>query len=500
MYGYIYTFLLSFATTLFCLQWYQSAHYPILLPLNLALIVVITTIAIVKKHPILHYLQFGLIGSLIALISVSHTTHTQTPATLDYYATEQFIELSGVITAEPDHRPLQSKYTIAAQSITVHGTTKPVQGKVLFTDRRQWPIFEYGDTVTVRGVLQTPGLINGTFAYDNYLSRYDIYSVMYSGGINKVATPITWYHVPLRTMFSIKQNFEAQINKIFPEPHASFMAGLLTGSRKGIPQQVLDDFQVTGLTHIIAISGYNITLIISLVVGLLFWLPRKHQLLPACIAIVGFTLFVGASAAVVRACIMGLLGLLALHTNSVNSARVTVLWTLFFMTVWNPKYLWYDAGFQLSFLAVLGLLECAPFLEPFCKRLPKTLAIRESIQMTLAAQIAAAPLIVLLFNNFSTVAPLANVLIAPFIPLAMLFGTIGVVSSYVFFPLGQAIAYLAWACLQYVIYIAQWLGQVPYASLQTQVSHWQIALLYYAGIVCIVLWYQNTFGKSKHTV
>ena len=268
------------------------------------------------------------------------------------------------------------------------------------------------------------------------------------------------------------------------------MAGLLTGSRRGIPTDLLEAFNATGLTHIIAISGYNITIVIAIISSMLFWLPFKIRFFPAVTAIVAFTIFVGASAAVIRAAIMGILGLIALKNGRTTTVRISILWTAFFMIAWNPKVLWYDAGFQLSFLAVIGLTELGTLLDTVFARVPKTLAIRESLQMTVAAQIAAVPLIIILFRRCSLIAPLANLLIAPVIPLAMLFGSLGTVISFGLFPLGQLFSYLGWACLTWIILIANICSSIPYASLELNLPTWTL-VFYYGTIVMFVHW-KNT--------
>ena len=265
------------------------------------------------------------------------------------------------------------------------------------------------------------------------------------------------------------------------------MAGLLTGSRRGIPEHLMNDFNVTGLTHIIAISGYNITIVIAVISGMLFWLPLKVRFFPSIVAIIAFTLFVGASAAVVRASIMGILGLLALQTGRQSEVRLTILWTLFFMLLWNPKYLWYDAGFQLSFLAVLGLVEIAPYLDPLFKHIPKTLGIREALQMTIAAQISAVPLILFLFGRLSLIAPIANLMVAPFIPLAMLFGFFGTVTSFLWFPLGQLIGYIGWGCLEWIILVAHTLANLPFASIELGKISGITISIYYVALGLLVL-------------
>jgi len=157
------------------------------------------------------------------------------------------------------------------------------------------------------------------------------------------------------------------------------------------------------------------------------------------------------------------------------------------MLIWNPKYLWYDAGFQLSFLAVLGLTELSPHLDRLFQRVPKILGIREALQMTIAAQLTAVPLIVVLFGQLSLVAPIANVLVAPAIPPAMLFGFIGTILSTIWFPLGQLFAFLAWACLQWIVIVATALAYVPFASVETPAVGTMLVVLYYGGLVLLLL-------------
>jgi competence protein ComEC len=245
---------------------------------------------------------------------------------------------------------------------------------------------------------------------------------------------------------------------------ASLLTGLLTGSRGGMPEELLESFRVAGLSHIVAISGYNITIIITLVGGMLFWVPLKKRfpLLVAGIAL--FTLFVGASASVVRAAVMGVLGLLALQQNRKADIRLLVLWSAFFMLLINPRQLWFDAGFQLSFLAVIGLAELSRPVGKALARLPETLGIRESLTATMSAQISTLPLTMLVFKQLSLVAPFANLLVAPLIPLAMLLGFIGTVLGFAWEPLGLPPSYLAWGLLNMIIVIGKSAASLPYAA------------------------------------
>lgn len=478
-----YYFLGAFCLTLFSLQWWQDPQYPHELWLVLFACI---PIGWRWRWPVA-----ASAGVIIALAMVGRTTHVTTVNSVDSYATEQTVVLTGKIVAEPDRRPLKTKYTIAVNQVrTSSGVVhNGVHGLVLVTDHAMWPSYHYGDTITAKGTLERPEQIE-TFAYDRYLSRFNVYAVMYRGSLRLVHEESVWsIH---RALFAIKQAFESQINRLYGEPHASFMAGLLTGSRRGIPEGLMEDFNVTGLTHIIAISGYNITIIIAIISSLLCWLPVKVRFYPAVIAIVLFTIFVGASAAVVRAAIMGILGLIALQLGRLSTVRLTVLWTLFFMLCYNPKYLWYDAGFQLSFLAVVGLTELSPLLDRWFSWAPTTLGIRESLQMTIAAQLAAVPLIVTLFGRLSLIAPIANMLVAPLLPLAMLFGFLGTTMSMVWFPLGQLCAFIGWGCLEWVLFVTKICSKAPLASVDITMGPLDLAIYY----ILLLAYVYHTYKRS----
>lgn len=539
-----YAFLISFICTTFFLKWWQLPQYPNELWILVGLLGFFGILGLMlhEGRRTGALIAAGTLGLAIAFTIVARTTHLPAPHTLDWYATGKNAAITGHIAREPDRRPLVTKYTIAAHAIN----DTPVTGLVLINDYAQFPEYEYGDTVTVQGKLKKPGPIE-KFQYDKYLSRYGIYSVMYRGKIqvtenvsqgekifmgnvdstrspqaadvqknaesrseeeffSREKQPTMATFIPLSpreknsssaafylfsTLYSLKSRFEYQINRIFPEPHASLLAGLLTGSRRGIPDHLLESFNATGLTHIIAISGYNITIIIAIITSCLFFLPLRKRLIPATLSIVLFTILVGAEASVIRAAIMGVLGLLALHTGRQKESRLLILWTIFLMLAVNPKYLWYDAGFQLSFLAVIGLVEISPLLAPYLKRVPHAFAIHESLQMTIAAQWFAIPWIAYLFGRISLISPIANILVTLPVPLAMLFGFVGVTVSFISFPPGQLISYAAWFFLEFVIQTATTLARVPFASIDIPYVTSASIIAYYLFLVAWLIWWKR---------
>jgi competence protein ComEC len=424
-----------------------------------------------KKIPAL-LLGLSILGLSLGWLRFDLAQHEANPGTLDFYNdSEERVQIVGIVTEDPDRRADHTKLTIAVSSLqllTENNNTNvnndhDTSGNVLVKLARL-PAYDYGDELRITGQLQTP-FETAEFSYKDYLARYGVHSVMYYPR----ATRLSKNHGNFffAALYAFKQNFEAKINQIFPEPQASFEAGLLTGSRRGIPDAILADFNETGLTHIIAISGYNIALVIAFAVGLFGQrVARRWQFPLVASLVITFTLFVGAGPSVVRAAITGLLAFYALTEGRQYHIGLAITATAAVMVAWTPAILLNDVSFQLSFAAVLGLLFVAPVFEKWAEKIPNKFAIRESLLMTMSAQVTAVPLIVFYFDRLSLVSPLANVLVAPAIPLAMLAGFLAVLVGWIFLPAGIILGFAAYGLLNYILWIAEKLAAVPLASVE----------------------------------
>ena len=292
----------------------------------------------------------------------------------------------------------------------------------------------------------------------------------------------------LRLLYEMKRGMRHVIERLYPEPSAGLLAGLLTGDRDGIAKSESDAFRRSGLTHILAISGYNITLVLAVIGSLLFFLPFRWRFGPSVVAVIAFAILAGASASVVRAAIMGVLQLAAAHAGREKSMRLLILWTLWLMAMWNPLSLWYDAGLQLSFLAVVGLCELTPVFEKALRRLPSFPGLREALSVTLAAQCFAVPWTAFLFGDVSLVSLPANLLVAPAIPVAMAAGGLSLVAGSVSDPAGQLIAILGWMALEWICLVARTLSSLPFAALENvEIPTWAIVAYYASLFVAIRL-------------
>jgi competence protein ComEC len=485
--------VMTFSLVIFLLVMFIYFYHP---QIVIIIIIILILLALLPQKVIPTKWSWFLILLICSGLGIFRTQldqHSPTPQDIDYYNDwEEKIVITGMICDEPDLRPEISKYTVCVQKITTSEFEREVRGQILVNTNR-YPEYQYGDLILVKGNIKTP-IVFESFSYRDYLSRYGIYSVIYQAQVERLESQQGESLFSL--LFNTKQTFESIINRIYAEPHGSFMRGLLLGSRTGIPEQLMEKFNLTGLTHIIAISGFNITIIIAIIMGLFSFLPRKISFYLAVIAIILFTLLVGASAAVVRASIMGIIGLIALNSGRQSNINLTILLTAAVMIIWNPRILWFDIGFQLSFLAVLGLIYVAPLIEKYFRFMPQQFGLKEALIMTISAQITAMPIIIYHFHRFSIISPLTNLLVAPAIPFAMLFGFLASLLYFINYALSLSIGFVGYLLLEYIIWIVNLTSNLPYASVDIYfVGKWMIAGYY--GFLLMVIWKTKRLGEAS---
>lgn len=392
------------------------------------------------------------------------------------YYLGQEVEWLVRIDAEVDVRRTGQKLIVEV----VEGGMGGLKGRVLLNVPK-YPVYSYGDVLSVRGLLEEP-FETDEFSYKKYLERYAVYGVMKRPYVGVVGSEVN--NPFYKGVFALKVRIQERINQLWSEPYASFESGLLLGARKGIPDYLMEAFNVTGLTHIIAISGYNISLVIVLVGAAFARFSRKKRVIMSFVFVVVFTVLVGMSAAVVRAAIMGSIGLFALYFGRSTMVTLTLVMSALLMNIWNPKILPYDVGFQLSFAATCGIVYIAPRIEKWFVWLPEAGGIREALQMTIAAQISTLPIILFHFGRLSIVSPLANVLVAPFIPLSMATGAIAFVLSLISNWLGMIAAGVTWVFLEIIIQLTLLCARVPFASIE--VGDFDLFLVCFSYII---MWY-----------
>ena len=361
----------------------------------------------------------------------------------------------------------------------------------------------YGDRVVLSGLLQAPP-DGEEFSYADYLAGQGVYS--YIPYAQVAVMERGQGNVFLDWVYMVKANALGRIYRYLPDPEASLMAGILLGIESGIPAPVEKAFQDTGTSHIIAISGFNITIVVGLFMALFGrLLGRRWGTLAAAIGIVLYTLLVGADAAVVRAAIMGGLALgarqLGRRQHGLNSLALAAA----AMALFNPHILW-DVGFQLSFAATLGLvwyadpLQCRTIValsrllpENVVKRITAPLA--DYLLFTIAAQITTLPLIVYHFHQIPLMTLPANLAILPAQPPIMVVGGLSLLLGKLADPLGQITAYLVYPFVAYTIRVVGWFALIPGTVWLTGQLSLGILLVYYVLLVWLTLRWDAVKGK-----
>jgi len=402
----------------------------------------------------------------------------------------RFVYLEGYISEEVVVKNNQQQLIIDVNKIKItsleNSKLEEVNGTVL-ASIFLYPEYKYGDKLIMQCDLVKPMEdTESSKNYAKYLQKQGIWSVCLNARIlqsNNGKGNYFYYYI---LMF--KNYLAGQINKLLPEPQSSFLGGLLYGAKSSLPTDLVQAFNRTGTTHIIAISGYNITILAAALAALLKGLriPRKKTFWIVVSGIVFFVIMTGASASVVRAGIMGLIVLYAKQIGRLSQVGRIIIFTAFLMLLFKPRILFFDVGFQLSFAATLGLIYISPILEKYFVKFPSRFGIKESLLSTMAAIIATTPLILFSFGRFSTVAPLVNILILPTIPYTMALGFFAVIASIIFMPLGQIVAYVTWLPLTYIIKIVEWFESFSYASVELPKLMWWLLALIYAVMIKIV--------------
>ncbi len=296
----------------------------------------------------------------------------------------------------------------------------------------------------------------------------------------------------------LRRRFVAGMQSALPEPLASFGMGLLIGQRANLPDHVYDALLMVGLVHIIAVSGYNLTIILRATEGLLKRHSKRLSLLLSLSMIGLFLLFAGASASIVRAAIISLLSLFAAYYG--RKARPLVLLMLAAaISGWlNPYYIWGDVSWYLSFLAFFGVLIVAPMvMVRLPLRLRRSLVTAVAIE-TLCAELMTIPYVLYIFGQMSFAGLIANLIVAVFVPLAMLLCLVaGLAGMLIPFVAG----WLAWPAryvLTYMLDTAELLSRIPHVFVEgIHIAAVQLATLYMALlVVTVVLWHKTKPAKN----
>jgi len=391
---------------------------------------------------------------------------------------------TGVVVREPDTRERGVLLTLALDPseggpVTVVRATVPPH-----------PVFHYGDRVRIVGTVREPTAFDTgtgrTFDYPGYLMKEGVhYEVSHAkltsesghGGSRVVSR-----------LLEMKQAWLASLSRLMPEPEASLAGGLVVGAKRSLGERWLDAFRTSGLIHLVVLSGYNLTLVANGIVRGTRRLPRGVGFALAVCGVVGFVCMVGASATVVRASVMALVGMLAAYTSRPAHLVRALAFAGGVMVLWNPFVLVFDPGFQLSFAATVGLIFAAPLMERFLTFVPAWGGVRGVVGATLATQCAVLPLLLYQVGTVSLVAPFVNLLVLPVVPFIMALVFVAGLCGMVSVTLTLPIAWGAHLLLAYVFTVVERAAALPFAAVALPPAPWWVIVLLYLGL-SVLVWY-----------
>jgi competence protein ComEC len=318
------------------------------------------------------------------------------------------------------------------------------------------------------------------FDYRDYLRSQNIFTVGSTSRIIEKSFEDNTNIIKVLSDFKLKvsKNVKSQI----PEPHASLLLGILIGTRESMPAKFEEDLSVTGTTHIIAVSGYNVNVIIAIILSFAGLIPKKMSFILAAFFLFVFLILVGINnLPALRAGIMGFALLLSMMIGR-RGGLVSFLPLSAAILMFSNPLAYKSISFQLSFVSTLGLISFSSFFENILKKIPEI--IRSELAPTLSATISTMPIILHNFGSFSLISPVVNILVLPVVPIIMAISTFYVGINLLFYRFSLIAGYIAFAPIDYMVRVISFFGNFNFSYQQFGEVHISIIVI---SIILLIL-------------
>lgn len=330
--------------------------------------------------------------------------------------------------------------------------------------------------------------------YGEYLARIGAVGTITTRAMEIVPTPDD----PGRQLEAVRRGAADALTRVLPEPEAGLAAGILIGLRDRVDRDLAAAFTTAGVSHVVAISGWNIAIVAAAIGAVAGRLGRRRRSVVTILAIVAYVAFAGASASVVRAAAMAGVVLLARESGRAGRATAALGWAATLLLLSDPELI-EDAGFQLSSLATAGLIAWATPLTAWIDRVgrghvPRWLA--ESLGVSLAAQAATLPVVLASFGRLAILSPIVNLAVVPLVAPAMAVGIVALAAGLIVAVgvpagIGAVLAAPGWVVLRMLVSIVQAAASVPFASLTLAPPFDTLAAGMSLGAIAGVTWWRR---------
>ena len=361
--------------------------------------------------------------------------------------------------------------------------------------------FKYGDKVLVFGKLSQPywsGNI-GTFNYKKYLERHHIYGVMkIKDAENIKIIARNEGNFIIGKALTLK-NMIKMINKqSLPDPQAAMLNGILLGMREDIPKQIFDMFKKSGIAHILAVSGLHVGLIL-----LMFWgflklcrIPKKIAALILILLVTLYCMVTGMRDPIFRTTIMALAVLTAIIIDREQNLYISMSLACLALLLINP-YSLFNAGFQLSFIATLGIICIAPILIEAMPLKLKPRFLFTAFAVSLSAQISVMPIVAYHFNYLSLWSVFTNIVILPIIACILALGLLASVFGILWTNLAYIFSMPNWILLTTLLRLIEFFSSMRFMYLEVQKPYIADIIGYYTLVVFVLYALYNGIKNKK---
>jgi competence protein ComEC len=368
-----------------------------------------------------------------------------------HFANGQEVSFEATILAQPQAVGSQQKFSANYDNQKIRIVTS------------RFPEINYGDLVHVSG----------------RISSQNAGALMYFPKIETLNTSSNILQSGLKQVNIIRQKLISIFSKTLPSPSSSLLLGIIFGIKEQMPKDFSDNLKNSGVFHVIAASGMNVTLIGGFIsAGFAFFLKRQIAIGLSILGIIFYATLAGLEPSIIRASIMGILVFSAQIMGRQNLAINGLLFAGFAMLFIDPTLI-SDVGFQLSFTATAGILYIKPIFG-------KKAGILSEVLTTIAAQIATLPILLANFGTYSVYSILVNGLVLWTVPVLMMVGGLGAILGFLFMPLGQLLIYLCYPLLLYFESIVNFFGKMG-GLLTIDNFPWQFTAGYYCLLVAVLI-------------
>lgn len=435
----------------------------------LVILVVLTLVAVNNSKKYIFPLMLCVLFILLGVLRVRVFEHNETlPSSISTY-NGFWVELSGTISREVG---VEDSSIVLTPKLLKMCKSPEEQSKCLVLGSPHGGVLvdifnarnaSFGDDVIVQGMLEAPKNFNH-FAYDEYLRANNIYSTIRPEKlvINRSGAGFFVY------LKVFKKALSDKIESVLSQPHSSLLSGMVFGAKSGMSEDFSEKLRMTGTTHIIAVSGYNITVLISSLVIFAPILGRSRLSLFSIVFIIVFMFFVGIdNIPVVRASLMGISFILGQFLGKKSVTLILLPLTVALLLLHNPL-IFKLLSFQLSFLSTLGLILFSDVIERKIQFIPEFL--REDVASTFAAILFTLPVTLNNFGEVSLIAPIVNFFVLPIVPVITIYGILLIIGIILIYPIAKIAAWFAWLFLEYMVRIISFFSNFRYAMVETKGS------------------------------